>query len=195
MKALFLIMMAIPIFANANSITQFSGTLDMNAVDVSGLLDFPSINPVWGLIAAGGNPNQDTVIPLNFNLGTGDVFDVRATTLTVTENTPETGGGYILQTPVGFGLIPTPYFEPVYYDQVDWHIADKSGVTGENAVSFLFDQHQELSPGVLGVDGVGGQAGIVFSDAAVSPVPIPASAWLLGSGLIGMIGIGRRKKA
>ena len=28
-----------------------------------------------------------------------------------------------------------------------------------------------------------------------SPVPIPASIWLFGSGLIGLVGIARRKKA
>lgn len=30
---------------------------------------------------------------------------------------------------------------------------------------------------------------------AVSPIPIPAAVWLFGSGLIGLIGIGRKKKA
>ena len=29
----------------------------------------------------------------------------------------------------------------------------------------------------------------------VNPVPIPAAVWLFGSGLIGLIGIARRKKA
>jgi hypothetical protein len=29
----------------------------------------------------------------------------------------------------------------------------------------------------------------------VSPVPIPAAVWLFGSGLLGLIGIARRKKA
>ena len=37
---------------------------------------------------------------------------------------------------------------------------------------------------------------IAFSDAAtLSSVPIPAAAWLFGSGLIGLIGVARRKKA
>jgi hypothetical protein len=34
-----------------------------------------------------------------------------------------------------------------------------------------------------------------FSSGSVSPVPIPASVWLFGSGLLGLIGIARRKKA
>ena len=35
-------------------------------------------------------------------------------------------------------------------------------------------------------------AGLVFSTAA-APVPLPAAIWLLGSGLLGLFGIGRRK--
>jgi hypothetical protein len=34
-----------------------------------------------------------------------------------------------------------------------------------------------------------------FSSGSISPVPIPASVWLFGSGLLGLIGIARRKKA
>ena len=34
-------------------------------------------------------------------------------------------------------------------------------------------------------------AGLVFSTTA--PVPLPAAIWLLGSGLLGLFGIGRRK--
>jgi hypothetical protein len=35
-------------------------------------------------------------------------------------------------------------------------------------------------------------AGLVFST-ATAPVPLPAAIWLLGSGLLGLFGIGRRK--
>ena len=30
---------------------------------------------------------------------------------------------------------------------------------------------------------------------STTPVPVPGAAWLLGSGLMGLIGLGRRKKA
>jgi hypothetical protein len=35
---------------------------------------------------------------------------------------------------------------------------------------------------------------LTFSGSAVAPVPIPAAVWLFGSGLIGLIGMARRKK-
>jgi len=34
-----------------------------------------------------------------------------------------------------------------------------------------------------------------FNFAAASPVPIPPAVWLFGSGLLGLVGIARRKKA
>jgi hypothetical protein len=36
---------------------------------------------------------------------------------------------------------------------------------------------------------------IVVSESAVTTVPVPASVWLLGSGLMGLIGISRRNSA
>ena len=35
----------------------------------------------------------------------------------------------------------------------------------------------------------------VYAVAAVSQVPLPAAAWLFGSALVGLVGLGRRKKA
>jgi len=33
-----------------------------------------------------------------------------------------------------------------------------------------------------------------WSDLSISPVPVPAAIWLFGSGLVGLIGLGLRKK-
>jgi len=43
--------------------------------------------------------------------------------------------------------------------------------------------------------GIDGQGSFIFSAAAASPVPVPAAIWLFGSGLLGLVGIARRKKA
>ena len=38
-------------------------------------------------------------------------------------------------------------------------------------------------------------SGINYTDIAVSSVPVPAAAWLFGSGLLGLVGVARRKAA
>ena len=38
-------------------------------------------------------------------------------------------------------------------------------------------------------------SGWVSTSASITPVPIPAAVWLFGSGLLGLIGVARRKKA
>jgi hypothetical protein len=35
---------------------------------------------------------------------------------------------------------------------------------------------------------------LVFDNMNVAPVPVPAAAWLLGSGLIGLFGMSKKKK-
>jgi hypothetical protein len=53
------------------------------------------------------------------------------------------------------------------------------------------------STNLLGVSVLGNvsltAAGLVFSTVTTAPVPLPAAIWLLGSGLLGLFGIGRRK--
>jgi len=34
----------------------------------------------------------------------------------------------------------------------------------------------------------------IVVEVSLAPIPIPAAAWLFGSGLLGMVGIARRKK-
>jgi hypothetical protein len=41
----------------------------------------------------------------------------------------------------------------------------------------------------------GGVAGLAYSGGGTPAVPVPAAVWLLGSGLLGLLGVGRRKKS
>ena len=56
--------------------------------------------------------------------------------------------------------------------------------------TFMFSPNIPYSTGVVFGTGANGNAAI-----AVSAVPVPAAVWLFGSGLIGLVGVARRKTA
>jgi hypothetical protein len=58
-----------------------------------------------------------------------------------------------------------------------------------------FNSSASFASGALGVGGNGLANGTVTIDYTynATPTPIPAAAWLLGSGLLGLAGIRRRK--
>jgi hypothetical protein len=47
----------------------------------------------------------------------------------------------------------------------------------------------------INADSVMGYDNVCIDDCSVSEVPVPAAAWLFGSALLGLAGVGRRKKA
>jgi hypothetical protein len=61
------------------------------------------------------------------------------------------------------------------------------GVTGDSVISTNLVKTSVLGNVTLTA------AGLVFTSATTAPVPLPAAIWLLGSGLLGLFGIGRRK--
>ena len=56
------------------------------------------------------------------------------------------------------------------------------------------DNEHMSADGISGISSIGSQNGH-FAYRSVSAVPLPTSVWLFGSGLVGLIGVARRKKA
>jgi hypothetical protein len=87
----------------------------------------------------------------------------------------------ILATDLVTSVLGTPNFSVVLWDSIDWHFANIETLTnGDGALlEWTFDhgvdKHRSIK--MLAVD--------------VQAVPIPAAAWLFGSGLLGMMGVGR----
>ena len=194
MKMLFAVLLLFSVNVQAITVSVFSAGSDVNAFDISAFMDFPAATPIFGLIGAGGDPNSDTIIPLNFNLLSGAVIPVASSPINVDMNLPSLGGGYVLSTGVGFGLIPTKFFEPVFFDGGDWHTADKVEPTSTDSLAFFFNPDPVFDIVTPTLQLAGTQGGLLMADVQVAAVPIPAAAWLFGSGLIGMIGVARRKK-
>lgn len=90
-----------------------------------------------------------------------------------------------------------------------WNEAGFLSTTGDNFFAggtawASFSQSYTIDPGatrlkivLLGIanNQVFGFDNVCIDDCSVAPVPLPAAAWLFGSGILGLIGVARRKKA
>lgn len=68
---------------------------------------------------------------------------------------------------------------------------DLSGTLFPNI--YTLSANANIGANAFGQEAVGGAADFSL-DFNVAPVPIPAAVWLFGSGLLGLVGIARRKK-
>jgi len=95
----------------------------------------------------------------------------------------DTDLGWILSNSEGAEVIlgDDPSFSIAYFDGAAWSEADLFTGIGED--SYLFQWQTSATPATM----------IVTDIAPVSQVPLPASVWLFGAGLMGMVSVARRK--
>jgi len=62
-----------------------------------------------------------------------------------------------------------------------------------NGDTYILDYIGHIQPG--GPSGLGGEEVRIHLEGTISAVPIPAAFWLFGSGLLGLVGMARHKKA
>ena len=82
-------------------------------------------------------------------------------------------------------------------DNIDNRNRDGIGINGWTFIGVI-DANGFVSAEILELSGKDAQQEFIFGDKfsiGVTAVPVPAAVWLFGSGLLGLVGMARRKKA
>ena len=143
-------------------------------------VDFVNLNPVWLVFASLGSPSEQMTFRFN-NLTGLDWTDFH---IEFASDDPSA--------PVSFNVpVIAPDTDPSHI--LDVGINENTGLPDAAWISFNTPEGSGLSVGAFT------DAGVAFFSLqfqpTVVPVPIPAAAWLFGSGLLGLVGMARRKKA
>ena len=141
------------------------------ALDTTFIYDSPNFAPFSGAIEHSGR------IQFNNAIDVGD-FTIRAEA-----GRPAGTSGFVVESTFGLSAILFDIANPII------EAFDNSLVISADILVSPELANTLHAPTLAGVD-----AGMALVDARSTVVPVPAAVWLFGSGLIGLIGIARRKR-
>ncbi|MEW6267231.1 MAG: VPLPA-CTERM sorting domain-containing protein [Thermodesulfobacteriota bacterium] len=129
------------------------------------------------------------------------------------ENAVFNGGGVMVSTVSGntFNFLGAYFTGWASYNQSVWHTSEsitvegyyQGSLVGTASMNLSASQYDWLNAGLMGVDQLifyssGDSKWFLMDDFTYNtgaPVPIPGAVWLLGSGLVGLVGLRRKLQA
>jgi hypothetical protein len=192
----------------------FVGQTDLSYTVTAAYRNFDTVEDVaaWGMYSTSGSSASALTTTLNtLTAIEGGASRISNMALNINGNAAETG-----QPNSGFASFEINNSSVAviggtgYYDVPTWN--DTLGGTGYTAsgavgsaldfyhigldVNELVNNGMEVSYAqLLGSWSLGANGMLTYSAAGTNPVPVPAAAWLFGSGLLGLVGVARRKAA
>jgi len=176
--------------ASANGSAQQMSQISATSISASGTAAASAeITAVDPLFFTSASANAATSLNVNFEVATSHFFDLSGVVSSFSSNGFAFGDARVslmsqdgsfnlsFSTPF-FGGLTTPF--------------DISGTLFPN--TYTLSANASISADVFSVEAESGASDFSF-DFNVTPIPVPAAAWLFGSGILGLIGIARRKKA
>ena len=190
MKKFLFVLLSFMLSAQVNASTVFSFTPtdgDVDGIDLSDLTAFPDPNPMFALV---GGATIDPNLAMKFVLPTIQTVPGGFNLPSFQFAEMPTIGGFLVGG-VGGVIIPDDKFNIAWLSPSDndWHLADTITQKGDDIYLLEFED-VGFGPTTLSNP----QAALLVGDVApsVTAVPVPAAAWLFGSGLIGLAGVARR---
>lgn len=165
------------------------------SVNVSGQIDYVTDNDATGITLASPVSlflewqNDALVDPVGESTVIFDPAFLNSMAFTL-------GGLTITNDPL-YGDAPTAHFTDGLFDgfEMNWYSASIGGVSGVNWSIFAttgiksLDQTGSIFFEILDEGSVSGD----WFEGSLNPVPVPGAIWLFGSGLIGLVGIRRKR--